>query len=85
MKSNQASAPSEKKPRTRHPNPLDQPTGKRVNLKGLERVTNIPARTLRGLFHQKKIPGIKLGFRTLIFDPAKVLAALDKYEVKAVA
>lgn len=45
----------------------------------------IPARTLRSLWHQRKIPGIRLGHRTLVFDPEHVRNALDKLEVKAVA
>jgi hypothetical protein len=72
-------------PRAKKPNPLCQPGNKRVNLAGLEAATGIPARTLRTLFHQKKIPGLRLGHRTVIFDPVKVQAALDKFEVKAVA
>jgi len=32
--------------------------------------------TLRGLYRRGKIPGIKLGYRTLRFDYANVLAAL---------
>jgi len=44
----------------------------------------IPVRTLRSLWHQRKIPGTVLGHRTLRFDALKVRAALDKYEVKEV-
>jgi hypothetical protein len=72
-------------PRRKKPNPLTQAGNKRVNLAGLEAATGIPARTLRTLFHQKKIPGLRLGHRTVIFDPAKVQAALDRFEQKAVA
>ncbi len=57
---------------------------KLVSIKGLAEETGIPARTLRSLFHAGKICGIKLGHRTLVFDPARVRAALDKFEVKAV-
>ena len=42
----------------------------------------LPVRTLRSLWHAGKIPGIRLGYRTVVFDPAKVRAALDKFEVK---
>jgi hypothetical protein len=45
----------------------------------------LPARTLRSLWHAGKIPGIRLGHRTVVFDPGKVRAALDKFEVKAVS
>jgi excisionase family DNA binding protein len=58
---------------------------KLVSIKTLAEETGIPARTLRSLFHAKKIGGYKLGHRTLLFDAEKVRAALDKYEVKAVA
>ncbi len=58
---------------------------KLLTLRGLAEETGIPARTLRSLFHAKKIGGYKLGHRTLVFDPEKVRAALDKFEVKAVA
>ena len=71
--------------RKKKPNPLTQAGSKRVNLAGLEAATGIPARTLRTLFHQKKIPGLRLGHRTVIFDPTKVQAALDRFEQKAIA
>ena len=46
---------------------------------------NISARTLRSLWHARKIPAVSLGRRTLRFDPEKVRAALDRFEVNAVA
>ena len=55
-----------------------------VTLAGLSTETNVPERTLRTLYQARKIPFIKPGFRTLLFDPDKVRAALDKFEVKAV-
>jgi hypothetical protein len=58
---------------------------KLVSIKTLAEETGIPARTLRSLFHAKKIGGYKLGHRTLVFDPEKVRASLAKYEVTAVA
>lgn len=76
--------PNPEAPREKKTNPLTQAGNKRVNLEGLEAATGIPARTLRTLFHHKKIPGLRLGHRTVIFDPAKVQAALDKFEVKAI-
>jgi hypothetical protein len=57
---------------------------KLVGIKGLAEETGIPARTLRSLWLKKKIPGVRLGHRTLVFDPSKVRAALDKFEVRAV-
>ena len=55
-----------------------------VNLAGLSTETNVPERTLRTFYQNRKIPFIKVGFRTVLFDPDKVLAALEKFEVKAV-
>jgi hypothetical protein len=34
---------------------------------------------------RRKIPYIRCGYRTVLFDPEKVRAALQKFEVKAVA
>jgi hypothetical protein len=58
-----------------------------VNIKGLSKSPQIDlsVRKLRTLWHQRKIPGIVLGRRTLLFSPSKVRAALEKFEVKAVA
>lgn len=58
---------------------------KLVNIKGLAEVTGIPARTLRSMMHARKIPAVKLGHRTVVFSPARVLAALQKFEVKAIS
>ena len=57
-----------------------------VNIKQLSEAPGIgiPIRTLRSLWHQRKIPAVRLGHRTLKFDAAKVRAALDKYEVREV-
>lgn len=56
-----------------------------VNFKTLSEELGLPVRTLRSLYHQKKIPALVLGHRTVRFVPARVRAALDRYEVKAVA
>jgi len=58
-------------------------TSKLVNIDGLQEESGVPKRTLRTLFHARKIPGIRAGYRTLLFDPAKVRAALEKLEIKA--
>jgi hypothetical protein len=58
---------------------------KLTNIKGLEAVVGVPVRTLRSLKDQRKIPFIKTGHRTVLFDPEKVRAALLKFEVRAVA
>jgi len=46
---------------------------------------DLSVRKLRTLWHQRKIPGIVLGRRTLLFSPTKVREALERFEVKAVA
>lgn len=56
-----------------------------LTILGLSEEIGILPRTLRSLYLARKIPFIKAGHRTLLFDPAKVRAALDKFERKAVA
>jgi hypothetical protein len=56
-----------------------------LTIQRLAEEIGIPPRTLRSLYNARKIPFIKAGHRTLLFDPAKVRAALDKFERKAVA
>ena len=41
-------------------------------------------RQLRVLWHDRKIPGYRIGHRTVLFSPSKVRAALEKFEVKAI-
>jgi hypothetical protein len=55
-----------------------------LTIRGLSDAIGIPPRTLRSLYIAKKIPFLKPGHRTLLFDPEKVLAALEKFEVRAV-
>lgn len=43
------------------------------------------ATSIKRLARQRKIPFIRLGHRTLLFDPAKVRAAIDKLEVRPIA
>jgi hypothetical protein len=45
---------------------------------------NLPVRKLRSLWLEHKIPGLKIGHRTLLFSPSKVRAALERFEIKAV-
>ena len=52
-----------------------------VNIKKLSEELGPPVRTLRTLMHDRKIPFIKAGHRTTLFDPQKVRAALEKFEV----
>lgn len=57
-----------------------------VNIEGLSKSPqiNLSVRTLRTLWHDRKIPGIVLGRRTLLFSPSKVREAIEKFEVKAI-
>ena len=45
---------------------------KLVNITGLSEYKGIPVRTLRTLVSCRKIPFLKLGHRTLLFDLEKV-------------
>jgi len=57
---------------------------KLVDAKGLSEQTGLPERTIRSMVQSRKIPCLKLGHRTLRFDPSRVRQALQKFEVKAV-
>jgi hypothetical protein len=59
------------------------PKPKLVNIKGMSEEIGQPERTLRTWVHCRKIPFLRVGHRTLLFDPEKVRAALDKFEVQA--
>ena len=59
-------------------------SSKLVDINGLEDRSGIPKRTLRTLYRGNKIPYIKVGYRTVLFDPDKVMAALNKLEVRSV-
>ncbi len=48
---------------------------------GMSGACGIPERSLRTLAQQRKIPFLKLGHRTVLFEPSKVLAALARFEV----
>jgi excisionase family DNA binding protein len=58
---------------------------KLVDVKGLSEQTGLPERTIRSMVHDRKIPCLKLGHRTLRFDPPKVRQALQKFEISAIA
>jgi len=57
---------------------------KLVNIAALSDQKGIPVRTLRTLVSSRKIPFLKLGHRTLLFDPEKVDRALQRFEVREV-
>jgi hypothetical protein len=54
-----------------------------VNYAELSVLTNRPVRTLRTLKQAGKIPYLRLGHRMILFQPSKVFAALERFEVKA--
>ena len=50
----------------------------------LSEVKGRPVRQLRTFVQDGKIPYLKIGHRTLLFDPEKVEKALQRFEIKAV-
>jgi hypothetical protein len=56
-----------------------------LNIKALSREKELPQRQIRTFYQTGKIPYIKVGHRTVLFDPEKVMAALERFEIKAVA
>jgi excisionase family DNA binding protein len=57
---------------------------KLVNIADLSECNGIPVRTLRTLMHARKIPFLRCGHRTVLFDPEKVDKALQRFEVQEV-
>lgn len=55
---------------------------KLLNIQELSAEINLPVRTIRTLLQKRRVPCIKLGHRTMRFNPAKVMAALDRFEVR---
>ena len=55
-----------------------------VRIEGLSQELGPPVRLLRTLMAQRKIPYVKIGHRTVLFEVDKVREALAKFEVKAV-
>jgi len=58
---------------------------KLVNITGLSDYNGIPVRTLRTFMTGRKIPFLKCGHRTILFDPEKVDKALQGFEVQEVS
>ena len=50
----------------------------------LSYANGVPVRTLRTFMVARKIPFLKLGHRTVLFDPEKVDKALERFEVQEV-
>jgi len=58
---------------------------KLVNITGLSEYKGIPVRTLRTFMAGRKIPFLRCGHRTILFDPQKVDNALQGFEVQEVS
>jgi excisionase family DNA binding protein len=56
-----------------------------IKIGKLSEISGIPVGTLRTMVHRRKIPYIKPGHRTLLFDQEEVMKALHRFEVKAIA
>jgi excisionase family DNA binding protein len=57
---------------------------KLVDIEKLSEETGFSVRTLRTFIAGKKIPFLKIGHRTMRFDPDKVEKALERFEIKEV-
>lgn len=57
---------------------------KLLNTNELAAELNLPVRQIRTFVQAKKIPYLKIGWRTNLFDPDKVIKSLARFEVKAV-
>lgn len=58
---------------------------KLVNYPTMAGQLGIAVRTLRTWVSKRKVPHHRLGHRTVLFDPSKVWAVVNKFEVKAAA
>ena len=58
---------------------------KLLNIFELSKASERPLRQLRTLVAQRKIPYLKIGHRTMLFDPQKVEKALQRFEIPAVS
>ena len=57
---------------------------KLLNIFELSKANGRPVRQLRSFVHGRKIPYLRVGHRTLLFDPVKVEKALQRFEIPAV-
>lgn len=58
--------------------------GKLLDINELSKVTGLPVRRLRNFVTARKIPFLKWGHRTILFDFQKVDKALQRFEIPAV-
>jgi excisionase family DNA binding protein len=57
---------------------------KLVTIDKLATLSGLPVRTLRTLMTRRTIPFVKLGFRTVRFQPSQVERALKKRTIKEI-
>lgn len=55
---------------------------KLVNIFQLAEITGLSVRQWRTLVAKRAVPFLKVGYRTLLFEPEKVLKALERFEIK---
>lgn len=55
-----------------------------INISKLSAALNLSIMQIRTLVRKRKIPFLKIGHRTLLFEPSKVRAALRRFEVKEI-
>jgi predicted DNA-binding transcriptional regulator AlpA len=60
-------------------------TEKLVDINKLASMSGLSVRNLRTLMSRNAIPFLKLGFRTVRFEPSKVAKALQRREVRELA
>jgi hypothetical protein len=58
---------------------------KLLNYGAMSRQLGVAERTLRDWTFKRKVPSLRIGHRTVLFDPVRVRAALIKFEVAAAA
>jgi hypothetical protein len=56
---------------------------KLLNYATMSRQLGIAERTLRDWAFKRKVPSLRIGHRTVLFDPSRVRAALMKFEIAA--
>jgi hypothetical protein len=57
---------------------------KLLNIFELSKEKGRPVRQIRSFVQHRKIPYLKIGHRTLLFDPQRVEEALQRFEIKEV-
>jgi hypothetical protein len=58
--------------------------GKLLNIFELSKAKGRPVRQLRSFVAARKIPCLKVGHRTMLFDIEKVEKALERFEIPAI-